>query len=186
MASTPSHAHATDIFRIGTFEGAARFDGVRFTVFDSISTPEFKSNQILTQLEDRAGNLWLGTHGSGLNLFRDGRFRLYTTSDGLADNDIYSLYEDRQGALWVGTLTGGISRFKDGRFTTWTSADGLPDKFVNAFYEDRQGSLWMGTEGGGLCRFRDGKFSTITAQDGLYDNVAFQLLSDTEDDSSNL
>lgn len=163
----------------------SRFRDGRF-IPQPIENGQGFNNPVSILLGDRVGNLWVGTHGSGLNLFRDGHFTRYSMRDGLADNDIYSLYEDRQGDLWVGTLAGGISRFKDGRFTMWTSADGLPDKFVNVFYEDRQGSLWIGTEGGGLCRFRDGKFSTITTQDGLYNNVAFQILSDTDDDSGNL
>jgi len=45
---------------LGTIEGAARFDGVRFVVFDNNNTPEFKSNQILSLAEDRWGSLWLG------------------------------------------------------------------------------------------------------------------------------
>ena len=50
---------------LGTIEGAARFDGVRFVVFDSSNTPEIKSSQILSLAEDRAGNLWLGAVGGG-------------------------------------------------------------------------------------------------------------------------
>ena len=162
-----------------------RFREGRFTV-QPIENGQAFNNRVSALLGDRAGNLWIGTRGSGLNLFRDGRFTFYTTRDGLADNDILSLYEDRQGSLWVGTLTGGISRFKDGRFSTWTTADGLASNHVLSFYEDRQGSLWIGTGDGGLCRFRDGKFSTITVKEGLYDNLAFQILSDTEDDSGYL
>ena len=46
--------------------------------------------------------------------------------------------------------------------------------------------LWIGTHGGGLSRFKEGKFTTITVNDGLYDNLAFQILSDTNDDSGDL
>ena len=42
---------------LGTFEGVARFDGVRFTVFDHNNTPAVRSNQIVALLEDRAGDL---------------------------------------------------------------------------------------------------------------------------------
>jgi ligand-binding sensor domain-containing protein/signal transduction histidine kinase len=162
-----------------------RFRDNRFMV-QPIENGQAFNNPVRVLLGDRAGNLWIGTRGSGLNLYRDGRFTLYTTRDGLSGNDIYSLYEDRGGRVWIGTLSGSVSCFIDGRFTNWTAADGLPDKFVNAFYEDRHGNLWLGTEGGGLCRFRDGKFKIITVRDGLYDNVAFQILSDTADDSGSL
>lgn len=60
---------------LGTFEGAARFDGVRFTVFDINNTPEFKIKQIMQLLEDRAGNLWINARGQ-LCRFRDGHFNV--------------------------------------------------------------------------------------------------------------
>lgn len=164
--------------------GVLRFQNGHFATW---TTKEgLASNLVRTVLPDRAGNLWIGAYGGGLNLWRDGRFTLYTTGDGLASNYVRTLFEDRAGNLWVGTEDGGVSRFKDGRFITWTSKDGLAKNFVVSFYEDRRGNLWIGTVDGGISRFKDGKFATITAKDGLYDNVAFQILSDTDDDSGNL
>src|ERR1043166_7909786 len=46
---------------IATEEGLARFDGVRFTVFDKQNTPELKSNDIRVLSADRQGALWIGT-----------------------------------------------------------------------------------------------------------------------------
>jgi ligand-binding sensor domain-containing protein len=40
-------------------EGLARFDGVRFTAFDTSNTPEIKSNNIQALFVDRAGTLWI-------------------------------------------------------------------------------------------------------------------------------
>jgi ligand-binding sensor domain-containing protein len=111
---------------------------------------------------------------------------VYTTRDGLADEEFVNMYEDRAGAVWLATRYGGMSRFKDGRITTWTTREGLASNHVLSFYEDRTGALWIGTHGGGLHRFKDGKFAIITVNDGLYDNLAFQILSDTDDDSGNL
>lgn len=45
---------------VATGEGVARFDGVRFTVFDNNNTPAIKNNHVLSLLEDRQGNLWVG------------------------------------------------------------------------------------------------------------------------------
>jgi ligand-binding sensor domain-containing protein/signal transduction histidine kinase len=164
--------------------GVVRFQNGRFSAWTA--KDGLANNLVRAVLSDHAGNLWIGTHGSGLNLWRDGRFRLYTTREGLASNYVRVLFEDRAGNLWIGAEGGGVSRFKDGRFTTWTTQDGLARNFVVSFYEDRRGSLWIGTIDGGISRFKDGKFATITAKDGLYDNVAFQILSDTDDDSGNL
>src|SRR6266478_3576441 len=42
---------------LGTNGGLARFDGINFTVFDTATVPELKSNRILALLEDHNGNL---------------------------------------------------------------------------------------------------------------------------------
>ena len=49
---------------LGSYNGVARFDGVRFTVFDSINTPGLRSSRIITLYEDSRGVLWLG-HETG-------------------------------------------------------------------------------------------------------------------------
>ena len=128
----------------------------------------------------RDGGLWIGTRNGGLNLFRDGNWKTYRKSDGLAEDFVGALYEDRAGTLWIGTLNGGVSRLKDGKFTNWSTHDGLGSNIVLCFHEDSTGSLWIGTHGGGLSRLKDGKIATITTRDGLYDNLAFSIIEDAD------
>src|SRR5437016_922799 len=66
---------------LATEEGLARFDGIRFTVFDKQNTPELRSNDIRVLLEDRGSALWIGT-ADGLVRLRDGKFKAFTTQDG--------------------------------------------------------------------------------------------------------
>ena len=46
---------------IGTFEGLARFDGIRFTVINHRNTPDFPDDAVLALHVDRSGLLWAGT-----------------------------------------------------------------------------------------------------------------------------
>src|SRR4029077_9090953 len=71
---------------VGTFGGLARFDGVKFTVFDTSNAPGLPSNRILALYEDRARALWIGTEKAGLSRYFEGKFSNYTTQDGLPDN----------------------------------------------------------------------------------------------------
>ena len=151
---------------LGTIEGAARFDGVRFVVFDNNNTPGFKSNQILSLTEDRAGSLWLGAVSGGLTRYTDGRFRLYTKRDGLSSDFVRTLLADRAGNVWIGTRGGGLNLFRDERFTAYTTKDGLPSDQILTLAEDRNGSLWIGTSKG-LARFEQGRFTVYTTRDGL-------------------
>ena len=80
-----------------TYEGLARFDGVRFTVFNPTNTTAIGNSHVTSLLEDRAGHLWIATFGGGITRFADGQFTRYTTRDGLSTDFIGRLFEDRAG-----------------------------------------------------------------------------------------
>jgi len=164
---------------VGTELGLARFDGIRFVIFDESNTPELKSNVILALAEDHAGRLWIGTQGGGLTCLKDGKFRTYTTSDGLSNDSVLALYEDREGNLWIGTDGGGLDRFRDGHIAAYTTKNGLADDAVFSITEDRQGSLWVGTRAG-LNRYKNGHFTTYTTKDGLKNGYVRSVLEDKQ------
>src|SRR3989441_2305548 len=100
---------------IATEEGLARFDGIRFAIFDKQNTPELKSNDIRVLLEDRRGALWIGT-ADGLVRLLDGKFTTFTTREGLPSNVIDALCEDHDDSIWVATAAGMV-RFSDNVFS---------------------------------------------------------------------
>ncbi|MEI6297680.1 MAG: two-component regulator propeller domain-containing protein [bacterium] len=50
---------------VGTSNGLARIDGVRFVTFRSADTPGLRSNRIRCLYEDLRGVLWIGTEVAG-------------------------------------------------------------------------------------------------------------------------
>ncbi|MGH9651945.1 MAG: sensor histidine kinase [Bryobacteraceae bacterium] len=143
---------------LGTEEGLARFDGVRFTVFNK-HTPGLLNNQINCLLVDREGTLWIGTDGGGLSRFSHGKFTAYTSRSGLPNDSVLALYEDRTGTLWIGTDGGGLARFANGHFSTLTKAGGLPDNTVFSISGDGHGNVWVGTHSG-IGKFSHGVLQT--------------------------
>jgi len=85
---------------VGTWAGLARFDGVRFTVFDKFNTPELVNDSINALAEDAAGTLWIGT-ADGLVSYREHRFRRLTMAEGLPDRKVWHLAASRNGGLWL-------------------------------------------------------------------------------------
>ena len=96
---------------LATQAGLVRFDGVRFTVFNTANTPALTTSNVLTLLAARDGSLWIGTYG-GLTRLKDGTFTTYTTREGLAHDVVFALCEDGKGNLWIGTQGGGLSRWR--------------------------------------------------------------------------
>jgi ligand-binding sensor domain-containing protein/signal transduction histidine kinase len=162
---------------IGTEEGLARFDGVRFTVFDKQNTPQIKSNYIRTLLADRQGALWIGT-AEGLVRMKDGKFTLFTTNEGLPSDTIQAVYEDRAGNLWVATTT-GLGLFKGGGLTTFTTKERLIGGSIQALLEDADGALWIATPYG-VGRVKDGAFTNHTVRDGLGSNSVRAIQQDRD------
>ncbi len=151
---------------VGTEDGLARFDGQRFRVLDRLNTPQLPSNAIRALLPDRDGSLWIATR-RGLALWHSDQLTVFTTAEGLIDDDVRCLVQGADGSLWIGTASGLGRRRSDGIFTAYTEDHGLPHRTVAALAEDRDGVLWIGTEDG-LGRFKDEQFSTaLTVADGL-------------------
>jgi signal transduction histidine kinase/ligand-binding sensor domain-containing protein len=127
---------------VGTFGGVARFDGVRFTVFDAANTPGILNNRVMALFEDRDGVLWVGTEG-GLSRRERGHWSTLTTADGLPSANISSVTQDADGVVWVGTAH-GLAAIRNGSVVhgAWEPVShGFPS-YVAA---GRRGGIWAVT-----------------------------------------
>jgi signal transduction histidine kinase/ligand-binding sensor domain-containing protein/DNA-binding response OmpR family regulator len=162
---------------LGSRTGLIRFDGVDFTVFNSINTLEFIGDDVRTLKTDRNGNLWIGFHEGGLVEYANGKFKLFTTKDGLSNNSVLKIYEDHEGNLWIGT-GGGVSEYKNGRFKVFDTTNGLSNNHVRSITEDSDGAVWVGTNGGYLNRIKDGKVKIFDNTDGYIGDYTMASLTD--------
>lgn len=117
--------------------------------YDPANTASISSNDVRCIHEDSKGRFWVGTRGGGLNLFdrASGRFRYFTTVDGLPNNVVYGILEDSQGNLWLSTNR-GLSRFNPDQetFRNYAASDGLQSNEFNsgAFHLGRSGRMYFG------------------------------------------
>src|SRR5208282_3035901 len=131
----------------GTQNGLARRDGQSWKVF---TTREgLSENTIRAIAEDAQGNLWVGTEGAGLSLFKDGKFISYKQAENdLPGSDISALYLDKDDVLWVGTFGHGLARFHNGKWMRYSTRDGLASNSIGYIIEDNAGNLWIGSNAG--------------------------------------
>lgn len=73
---------------LATVDGLARFDGVRFTVFNKSNSPGISNNRFICLYEDAAGDLWAGTEEGGVVRRHQGRFVSYGAAQGLSSTPV--------------------------------------------------------------------------------------------------
>ncbi len=151
---------------LGTEGGLARFDGVRFAVFDDRNVPALRGNDVLALCATADGGLWIGLRGGGAVRFRSGSFTVFAKGDGLPSDVVRSIYEDSRGRLWIGTDAGAV-RLDGRRFVPAYPAAPEQDPDTVMAIAESGGDLWFGTYGSGLRRLRDGKLTTFDHRDGL-------------------
>ena len=179
-----------------TGERSAEGTFTTFTKNDGLA-----GNQVRSILQDREGQLWFATDGSGVSRYnrderrsgepsRGGTFTTFTEKHGLASNHVSSVYQDRDGAIWFGTGSfrapgKGVSKYDpsagsgQAAWTTYTTAHGLPENTVSTVLQDRDGAIWFGTTGG-ACRYDGARFEAFTVKDGLADNRVRAIYQDRE------
>jgi ligand-binding sensor domain-containing protein/signal transduction histidine kinase len=126
---------------------------------------------VLALGEDTAGNLWIGTDGSGAAKLVGNTFLTYTTDDGLAGTTIDSIFEDTAGRLCVAarqdTANLYVNEFDGRRF--WATRVNLPEgvRLLNwgartqSIAHDGEGNWWIATSDGLL------RYSGVTRASGL-------------------
>jgi len=163
---------------VATENGLARFDGVRFTVFNRLNTPGVTGNRFTWLCESRDGDLWAATIDGGLMRYHDGRFTSYTTKDGLGSNFVWRVDEDAEGTIWV-YLQNGLVKWQNGRMipTTPEPHSKLNDLLFNPKYIS-YGSEFLGLwrlDRAGWSRFAYGKWSSIPLPPGLTDPMKLKI-----------
>jgi ligand-binding sensor domain-containing protein len=154
---------------MGTAAGLARFDGLRFKVFDRALSPSLISEYVQSLAEDTSGKLWVGTIGGGLySLSADG-FQPAPDPDKKLGRLIYALCADRSGRLWIGSER-GLFRFENGVVSAVRRDDGFPSRPVFSIAEANDASIWFAAFGEGLGRSRPERIDRWTRKEGLVDD----------------
>lgn len=160
----------------GTYNGLARFDGVRFTVFDDNNTPELRSSRITSLFEAGDGTLWIGTESGDVSQYKDGHFSSVPLWANWHVRKIYAITADTAGDMWLWNEAGELARVRDDKVllppagtvtnvvslargldgTVWVEREGV----VSALKEGRLATNELRAIGyvQGFCAARDGGF----------------------------
>ena len=139
---------------VGTTEGLARFDGVRFKTFDRWNTPAFRLNEIRSLFVDSRGALWIGFAGSGVVVRRGDEFVAVEPSALTA----LGFAEDADGLL-LGTDKGLFHWRHDTPllFEPVAAAAALADRLVVQVTVDRLARAWLNVQAQGIFCLESGQ-----------------------------
>ncbi len=163
---------------IASFQGVFKYDGNAFVNI----TGKISSARFFSILEDRNGNFWFGSIGSGVYFYDGKSFRNFTIKDGLLNNEVTCIHQDEAGDIWFG-VSGGASRYDGKSFRNYIidgntmhedrSGKIFPNRApyeVNAIIEDKKGRFWLATRGS-LFTYDGKEFSMVSQSGKPFKNV---------------
>lgn len=137
------------------------------------------SSLITCLVEDRRGNIWIGTEGGGISIYNGLMITNITQKEGLSSDYINAILEDSDGNIWIGT-NNGLNRYDGRSFTRLTEKEGLPKNKITCLMQDRFENVWIATEGGGISQLNGNMITHFTKYEGLSCDTVYGLMEDSQ------
>lgn len=110
----------------------------------------------IKSIEDREGNIWVGTYRNGLYQIIDNQFKTYTHLDGLATKSVGGICILDDGSILVGSIDGKINQIKDQTVYNFPLKTNISGNKIYGIIKDSKGNLWINTYIGTIKRAPNG------------------------------
>lgn len=101
---------------LATRDGLARFDGVRFKIFQKANTPELPNNRLWSLFADAAGRLWIFAENSDqLVVYEKGSFRNFRRGVDFDFTGVPEHWSEGEAAVFTNHLTDFV--YSEGKFS---------------------------------------------------------------------
>ena len=161
---------------VGTYNGLARFDGVRFVTFDPANTPELKHARVVGLFVDAEGTLWINTYDGSMTAWRHGFFT--REWQGGQVSSVFSRSNQVLFAVFRGELVCGTGH--SNAPGDWETIRLAGPTTGNSFNEDRTGTLWYLMRNGTLGRVQGTNSETLPAGTGVDGQTVNSLTADRQ------
>ena len=165
---------------LATLDGLARFDGVRFAIFNKSNSPGISNNRFVSLFEDAHGDLWAGTEESGIVRFHAGRFSNYGVGEGVSR--ISWLGGDADGNVLSFLSESRVIHFVDGKFSPFDARANLSETARVASRQTVRAVCFLGKPADFSSCYLNGRRLSFSPGDGLPD---YKLRSAAQDADGN-
>ena len=161
---------------LSTFDGLARFDGLRFTIFDKGNTKGILNNRFSGIFADRDGAVWAVTENGVVTVYRNGAFTSLEPSETVGGS--IAIVSGATGNALIDGAQGFYS-LQDGKFIP--TAD-QKEKNVRQIYYGKSGAKWN-LEQNGVSRHKDGQTTNYPLSlppEDLTSTISFHTYEDNQ------
>jgi len=129
---------------VGTGDGLARFDGVRFKRYKEDEAANLSASKVVKLFEDRSGNLWVATETAAvMRIGADGKIVNLALGDANTTGPLVSICEDKAGGVWFRMAKGQLYWYAVGKSHQIATN-------CRALVAEDSGLIWLGTQDGRL------------------------------------
>ncbi len=123
-------------------------------IFELAPGTKFPLNGYISTIEqDKSGNFWIGSNGTGIAVYSPTEKRIQVFNhgnSGLPMDKIQTIFCDHAGRIWIGSLGGGLCLYnaKTKAFERFDESYSLSNNVIYKILEDEYGKIWLSTNKG--------------------------------------
>jgi ligand-binding sensor domain-containing protein/serine phosphatase RsbU (regulator of sigma subunit) len=135
---------------IATTHGVLKYDMLKKSFLLLNENNGLSGNEVQTLCCDYEGKMWIGTFGTGINIFGGEMLTNYTESQGLLSNSINIIYLSKDNKFITSTQKSGLNLLQNNTFYSIEGTQVLSKEKIFTLAERPNGELWAGTENNGI------------------------------------
>jgi len=162
----------TFVFAIGM--GLCFFKDGKFSLLKTI--PEINNSQIVSLIQDKEGNYWVGSSKNGIYKLKKKLFEFYFNYKKSDENNINSIFQRKNGEILFGTNCYGVKQLLNNKLRDINLE--LENTCISSVFEDSKKNLWIGTWGGGLNLFQNNKLKYVYKKPDFPSDVVLSIFED--------
>ncbi|MDR6562367.1 MULTISPECIES: two-component regulator propeller domain-containing protein [unclassified Arcicella] len=150
-------------------------------ILDEHLKKQYTLNSYITAIEeDKEGNIWVGSNGSGLIIYNADKQTLSAfnqKNENFPIHRILSIYSDKRNRTWVSVWGEGLCLYnkKRRKFEQYGEEHLLSNNVIYKILEDNAGKLWLSTNKGiSMFDLSKKRFKNFTYRNGIQ-NTTFNI-----------